>query len=62
LYTMVYSALLSRIISAIVNEIEESIGRSSLLQDFRMEELPALVAKCIDLVEFLVIVECTAKP
>jgi callose synthase len=59
---MVYSALLSRIISAVVNEIDESIDRSSLLQDFMMEALPALVAKCIDLVEFLVIVECTAKP
>jgi callose synthase len=58
---MVYSALLSRIISAIVNEIDESIDRSSLLQDFKMEALPALVAKCIDLVEFLVIVERTAQ-
>ncbi|KAE8124605.1 hypothetical protein FH972_019472 [Carpinus fangiana] len=54
LQILVVGNLEKRIISAIVNEIEESIDRSSLLQDFKMEELPALVAKCIDLVEFLV--------
>lgn len=56
---MVYSALLSRIISAIVNDIEESIERSSLLQDFRMKELPAVLEKCVDLVELLVTMSCT---
>ncbi|KAK3011390.1 hypothetical protein RJ639_012460, partial [Escallonia herrerae] len=41
------------IISGIVDEIEESIGKSSLLEDFKMGELPALHAKCVDLVELL---------
>lgn len=43
-----------RIISGVVDEIEESIGRSSLLEDFKMSELPALHAKCIELIELLV--------
>lgn len=37
-----------------MDEIEESIERSSLLEDFKMSELPSLHAKCIELVEFLV--------
>lgn len=58
---MLYSASLSRIISAIVNAIEESIGRSSLLQDFKMKELPTVLTKCIELAELLVIVASTTK-
>lgn len=46
--------MLRRIISGIVEEIEESIGRSSLLEDLDMRKLPALHIKCIELVELLV--------
>lgn len=42
------------IVFGILNEIEESIGRSSLVEDLRMSELPALHAKCAELVELLV--------
>ncbi|KAG2676273.1 hypothetical protein I3760_12G045500 [Carya illinoinensis] len=54
LQILVVGNLEKRIISAIVNEIEESIGKSSLLQDFRMKELPAVLEKCVNLVELLV--------
>ncbi|PIN16654.1 1,3-beta-glucan synthase/callose synthase catalytic subunit [Handroanthus impetiginosus] len=43
-----------RIICDIFEEIEESIGQSSLLNDLNMTELPALHAKCTELVELLV--------
>ncbi|XP_057949634.1 putative callose synthase 8 isoform X1 [Malania oleifera] len=43
-----------RIVSCIVAEVEESIGKSSFLEDFKMSELSALLAKCGDLVELLV--------
>ncbi|KAI3457533.1 hypothetical protein Pfo_014196 [Paulownia fortunei] len=43
-----------RIISGIIDEIEESIRKSSVLRDLRMSELPALHAKCTDLIELLV--------
>ncbi|KAL3651083.1 putative callose synthase 8 [Castilleja foliolosa] len=43
-----------RIISGIIDEIEESIENSSLLTDLRMSELPALHAKCTDLIALLV--------
>ncbi|CAA3027502.1 callose synthase 8 [Olea europaea subsp. europaea] len=42
------------IVFGILNEIEESIGRSSLVEDLRMSELPALHAKCAELVELLI--------
>ncbi|XP_038691552.1 putative callose synthase 8 isoform X2 [Tripterygium wilfordii] len=51
---LVVGDLEKRVVSSIFNEIEESIGRSSLLEDFKMSELPALQAKCIELVELLV--------
>lgn len=51
---MVFSESLFRVIVALLKEIEESIGRSSLLEDFKMSELPALHAKCIELIELLV--------
>ncbi|PON83360.1 Glycosyl transferase [Trema orientale] len=43
-----------RIISLIVNQIEESLEKSSLLEDFRMTELPNLRAKFVELLELLV--------
>ncbi|KAL9145596.1 hypothetical protein ABFS82_13G054300 [Erythranthe guttata] len=43
-----------RIIAGIVDEIEESIKNSSLLKDLKMSELPALHAKCTELIELLV--------
>lgn len=43
-----------RIISGIINEIEESIGRSTLLEDLKLSKLPALHTKCIELVNLLV--------
>lgn len=49
-------ALLFRVINKIIEEIEQSIERSSLLEDFKISELTALQAKCIELVELLVIV------
>lgn len=42
------------IVSCIIAEIEESIVKSSFLVDFKMREIPALVAKCVELVELLV--------
>ncbi|KAH9779599.1 putative callose synthase 8 [Citrus sinensis] len=51
---LVVGDLEKRVISNIVNEIEESIGRSNLLDNFKMSELLALQAKCIELVELLV--------
>ena len=45
-----------RIISDIIDEVEESIRNSSLLENFKMSELPALHDKCIELVELLVTV------
>ncbi|KVH93114.1 Callose synthase [Cynara cardunculus var. scolymus] len=43
-----------RIIAGIVDEIEESIRKSTVLKDFDLSELLTLYAKCIDLVELLV--------
>lgn len=51
---VVLPASVFRVVSSILNEIEESMKRSSLLEDFKMSELPALKAKCIQLVELLV--------
>ncbi|KAI5332850.1 hypothetical protein L3X38_022979 [Prunus dulcis] len=51
---LVVGDLEKRIVSAMFTEIEESIARSTLLQDFRMIELPLLLAKCIELMELLV--------
>ncbi|KAL8512379.1 hypothetical protein ACS0TY_018750 [Phlomoides rotata] len=45
----------NRLISGIFDEIEESIGRGSLLQDLRLSELPALHGICADLIEQLVV-------
>lgn len=53
---------LIRIVSAMLTEIEESIARSSLLEDFRMIELPHLLAKCIELMELLVTILLPVKP
>lgn len=46
--------LLYRMISTMLDEIEESIAKSSLLEDFRMTELPSLEAKFVELLELLV--------
>ncbi|KAL3508824.1 hypothetical protein ACH5RR_028225 [Cinchona calisaya] len=43
-----------RIMSGILDEIEESIRGSTLLEDLNMSELPALHTKCVELVELLV--------
>ncbi|KNA15478.1 hypothetical protein SOVF_097910 [Spinacia oleracea] len=43
-----------RIVSGIIAEIDESIQRSTLLQNIQMRELPALHAKCVELLELLV--------
>ncbi|KAL5736702.1 hypothetical protein ACOSQ2_031490 [Xanthoceras sorbifolium] len=51
---LVVGDLEKRVISNIINEIEQSIEGSSLLEDFKMSELLALQAKCIELVELLV--------
>jgi callose synthase len=51
---VVLPASVFRVVSSILYEIEESMKRSSLLEDFKMSELPALKAKCIQLVELLV--------
>jgi len=53
-WLVVLPASVFRVVSSILNEIEESMERSSLLEDFKMSELPALKAKCIQLVELLV--------
>ncbi|XP_015581453.2 putative callose synthase 8 isoform X1 [Ricinus communis] len=51
---LIVGNLEKRVVSCILKEIEESIERSSLLDDFKMSELPALQAKCIELVKLLV--------
>ncbi|KAJ6887508.1 glucan synthase-like 4 [Populus alba x Populus x berolinensis] len=50
---LIVGDLEKRVVSSILHEIEESMRRSSLLEDFKMSELPALKAKCIQLVELL---------
>ncbi|CAN8259363.1 unnamed protein product [Cochlearia groenlandica] len=54
LQILVVGDLEKKIISGIINEIEESIRQSSLLEEFKMKELPALHEKCIELVQLLV--------
>lgn len=56
-YLTLYSLLL-RVIFGIFNEIEESIGRSTLLEDLKLSKLIALHNKCIELVTLLVNVAC----
>ncbi|CAK7351703.1 unnamed protein product [Dovyalis caffra] len=51
---LIVGNLEKRVVSSLLNEIEASMQRSSLLEDFKMSELPALKAKCIELVELLV--------
>ncbi|KAJ0102053.1 hypothetical protein Patl1_05004 [Pistacia atlantica] len=51
---LVVGELEKRVINNITNEIEGSIARSSLLEEFKITELIALQAKCIELVELLV--------
>ncbi|XP_012074237.1 putative callose synthase 8 isoform X2 [Jatropha curcas] len=51
---LIVGNLEKRVVSILINEVEESIGRSSLLEDFKMSELPALQVKCTELVELLV--------
>lgn len=43
-----------RIVAGLIAEIEDSIKKSSLLDDIRLRELPALCAKCTEFVELLV--------
>ncbi|XP_034679163.1 putative callose synthase 8 isoform X2 [Vitis riparia] len=54
LETLVVGDKEKRIVFGILNAVEESIERLSLLEDFQMSELPTLHAKCIELVELLV--------
>ncbi|KAH6785388.1 hypothetical protein C2S51_037843 [Perilla frutescens var. frutescens] len=42
-----------RVIFGLIDEIEESIGKASLLEDLRMSELPALHAICTNLIQLL---------
>ncbi|XP_050220253.1 putative callose synthase 8 isoform X2 [Mercurialis annua] len=51
---LIVGDLEKRVVSSILNEIEESIGRLTLLDDFKISELPALQAKCVELVELLI--------
>ncbi|XP_028112795.1 putative callose synthase 8 isoform X1 [Camellia sinensis] len=51
---LVVGELERRIISGIFDEIEGNIERSSLLENFKMSELPSLQYKCVELVELLV--------
>ncbi|KAI9187505.1 hypothetical protein LWI28_028899 [Acer negundo] len=51
---LVVGDLEKRLIFNIENEIKQSIEGSSLLEDFKMSELLALQAKCIELVKLLV--------
>ncbi|CAI0409346.1 unnamed protein product, partial [Linum tenue] len=51
---LIVGDLEKRVVSCILKEVEDSIARSSLLEDFKMSELSALKAKCVDLLEFLV--------
>lgn len=46
--------LINRIISTIINEVDESIVKLSLLEDFKLTELPNLRAKFVELLELLV--------
>ncbi|KAJ9537860.1 hypothetical protein OSB04_030593 [Centaurea solstitialis] len=43
-----------RIVAGVVEEIEESIRKSTVVTDFNLSELLSLHAKCIDLVELLI--------
>ncbi|XP_065861638.1 putative callose synthase 8 isoform X1 [Euphorbia lathyris] len=51
---LVVGDLEKRVVSSLFSAIEDSIGNSSLLKDFKMSEVPALQAKCTELVELLV--------
>ncbi|XP_022717420.1 putative callose synthase 8 isoform X2 [Durio zibethinus] len=51
---LIVGDLEKRVVSSIVNEIEQSIKESSFLQDFKMSELPALQGKFVELLELLV--------
>ncbi|KAH7844337.1 hypothetical protein Vadar_026931 [Vaccinium darrowii] len=51
---LVVGDLERRVVKELIDEIEEMIGRLSLLENFNMSELPALQASCIELVELLV--------
>ncbi|XP_022981245.1 putative callose synthase 8 isoform X1 [Cucurbita maxima] len=51
---LIVGDLEKRVISSLINEIEESINRSSLLEDFKMNELPVLHDKCIELLDLLI--------
>ncbi|XP_009622154.1 putative callose synthase 8 isoform X2 [Nicotiana tomentosiformis] len=51
---LVVGDLERRVISGILDEIEECIQRSTLLKDLKMSELPVLSAKCITLLELLI--------
>ncbi|XP_042020484.1 putative callose synthase 8 isoform X2 [Salvia splendens] len=43
-----------RVVFGVIDEIEESIGKRSLLEDLRMSELPTLLALCTKLIKLLV--------
>ncbi|KAJ4842397.1 putative callose synthase 8 [Turnera subulata] len=51
---LIVGDLEKRVVSSLLDEIEASKERSSLLEDFKMSELPNLHAKCIELIELLV--------
>ncbi|KAL8242615.1 hypothetical protein R6Q59_012917 [Mikania micrantha] len=51
---LVVGDLERRVISGIVDEIEDSIRRSTFIKEFNLSELVALHTKCIELVELLV--------
>ncbi|WMV39602.1 hypothetical protein MTR67_032987 [Solanum verrucosum] len=51
---LVVGDLERRVISGILDEIDESIQKSTLLKDLKMSQLPVLCAKCITLLQLLV--------
>ncbi|KAL8153238.1 hypothetical protein V2J09_010998 [Rumex salicifolius] len=54
LHIVIVGELEIRIVSAVLNEIEESIRKSSLVEDVRMTELPHLRDRCVQLAKHLV--------
>ncbi|KAK1258777.1 putative callose synthase 8 [Acorus gramineus] len=59
LFCLIVGNLEKRVLSTIIDEIETSISKSSLLTGFKMGELPALHNKCIQLMEILVENKCS---
>ncbi|KAK9688669.1 hypothetical protein RND81_09G002200 [Saponaria officinalis] len=50
---LIVGELEKSVVSSVLAEIDESIEKSTLIDDVRMSELPAVLAKCIELVDLL---------